>query len=250
MVDRRTIRVFLSVPWSTSVSSFFFFFLNTVVFLPRLPLCIFIYSFLFYSYEVLRKTLCLEFPHIKREIHNLLNLLLSPIFESRYIRQNPRFIHIQTHIFSSVTERPFSKKRKKNMRSSIFLVVPFAAVALGQVVRFSTLLPFSPLLQALSHKYILQTQKYHALYTPLRQKPDFVDGSKLTFVFSLDQLARRRHQPAVTIHHPAFATSGGYFSTRSRHCHSLCQYECASSAIVVDASVGFVSGCEHDCYYW
>lgn len=30
------------------------------------------------------------------------------------------------------------------MRSSIFLVVPFAAVALGQVVRFSTLLPPLP----------------------------------------------------------------------------------------------------------
>lgn len=65
------------------------------------------------------------------------------------------------------------------MRSSIFLVVPFAAVALGQVVRFSTLLP-----PASKHSP-------PSIRCPL--PPEFVDGSKLTFAFSLVQLARRRH---------------------------------------------------------
>lgn len=48
------------------------------------------------------------------------------------------------------------------MRSSIFLVVPFAAVALGQIVRFPNLIPFPPF-QAPSQR-VFYKYKYKTTY--------------------------------------------------------------------------------------
>lgn len=133
---------------------------------------------------------------IRRDIYNLSKLCCWPHIIIRVPSPNIYnekesevfILYLHTNFFSSFTKTTNhsektgkKRKKKKKMRSSIFLVVPFAAVALGQVVRFST--PSFPPLQALFPKYIIRC--------PL--PPEFIDGSKLTFVFSLVQLARRRH---------------------------------------------------------
>lgn len=156
---------FLSVPWSTFLpGSFglinfliFNFFLNTCRFSCVLPLS----AFFIFFFNVESCENQIEFV---REIHQPSNLLL-PHIRIPYIQKNPRFI-LNLRISFFPTEQLFNKKGKKNMRSSIFLVVPFAAVALGQVVRFSILFPFHPL-QTLFRKYILQTPKYQCTLNPL-----------------------------------------------------------------------------------